>query len=104
MVGPNGSTFSPMANPTVRTLSASLGGSPGVVVRPFADQAGAVVIGPSAVYFVEVEPGRASDQSADWLYRLDHALRDRPSMTAVVRTEADIRDLAAAVTPPRPEE
>ena|SRR5436190_21397602 len=92
-----------MADPTVRTLATSLGASPGVVVRPFADHGGAVVIGPTAVYFVEVEPGRMSDRSADWLYRLNHALRDRPSLTATVRSGDDIRELAAAVAPPPPE-
>jgi hypothetical protein len=85
--------------PTVISLTRALGGSPGVVIRPFADQAGTVVVTRAAVYFVEVEPGLATDRTADWLYRLDHALRDRPGHTAMVRTEGDIAAVVATVNP-----
>jgi hypothetical protein len=90
-----------MADPTVKAL-ASLARSPGVLVRPFADRRGAVVVSRAGVHFVELEPGRMTEDTADWLYRLDSALSHQPSVTTVVHTEADVAELAAAVrTPPR---
>jgi hypothetical protein len=53
-----------------------------------------VVIGPTAVAFVEVGEAGMPEPTADYLYRLDHAL-GRPTFTAVVRTEADIAAVAA---------
>ena len=88
------------ADPTVRTLTTTLGRSHGVIVRPFADHRGAVVVAPTGLYFVELEPGWLSEPTADWLYRLDQALA-RPSWTRVVHTQADVADLAAAVAPPK---
>jgi hypothetical protein len=57
-----------------------------------------VVVAPTGLYFVELEPGRLSEPTADWLYRLDLALA-QPSWTAVIHSEADVRDLAASVIP-----
>jgi hypothetical protein len=85
-----------MADPTVRTLTTTLASSPGVIVRPFADRHGAVIVGPTGVVFVEVEPGRGTDRSADWLFRLDRALSG-PSFAAVVQSDYDVQELAATV-------
>lgn len=87
---------STVSDPSVANLTRTLRRSPGVVVRPFADRRGAVVVGPTGVWFVEVEPGYATDRTSDWLYRLDRAL-SRPSVATVVRSETDVLALVDRV-------
>jgi hypothetical protein len=79
-------------------------GGRGVVVRPFHDRRGGVVVAADRIVFVELE-GRLrlrdrgrhrdapdlSDAGADWLYRLDRAAT---YSTAIVRDVNDLRRLA----------
>ena len=73
-----------------------------VVVRPFADGHGAVVVGRRGLAFIEYETETAylSEATCAWWYRVDRAAGYHV-MTRAVRSPADLAAVTASVDPPR---
>jgi hypothetical protein len=91
--------FRPGAHPTGRLgeLALSLAGT-GARIRPFRDRRGAVVVAGDELVIVELDEPNMTDRCAAWLYAVERAWRVRP---VVVRTDAELAELAASLTPRR---